>query len=110
LVKGLTEQGRFMTPHGFASEALSSKYYTADGYWRGPIWAPTTMLMVEGLDSVGETSLARKLREEFCQMAQQSGMYENFDAVTGEGLRDPAYTWTSSVYLIFAHQLLTSQN
>jgi hypothetical protein len=68
------------------------------------------MLMVEGLDSVGETSLARKLREEFCQMAQQSGMYENFDAVTGEGLRDPAYTWTSSVYLIFAHQLLTSQN
>jgi putative isomerase len=109
LVKGLTEQGRFITPHGFASEALSSKYYTADGYWRGPIWAPTTMLLVEGLDSVGETSLAKKLREEFCQMVQQSGMYENFDAMTGEGLRDPAYTWTSSVYLIFAHQLLTSR-
>jgi len=108
LVKGLTEQGRFMTPHGFASEALSSKYYTPDGYWRGPIWAPTTMLLVEGLDSVGETSLARKVREEFCQMAQQSGMYENFDAMTGEGLRDPAYTWASSVYLIFAHQLLDS--
>jgi hypothetical protein len=38
-------------------------------------------------------------------MAQESGMYENFNAITGEGLRDPAYTWTSSVYLIFAHQL-----
>jgi putative isomerase len=110
LVQGLTEQGRFMTPHGFASEALTSKYYTPDGYWRGPIWAPTTMLLVEGLDSVGEVSLAKKVREEFCQMAQQSGMYENFDAITGKGLRDPAYTWTSSVYLIFAHQLLGSPN
>ena len=66
------------------------------------------MLLVEGLDSVGDVSLAKKLRQEFCQMAQQNGMSENFDAVTGEGLRDPAYTWTSSVYLIFAHQLLTS--
>jgi glycogen debranching enzyme len=106
LVQGLTEQGRFMTSHGFASEVLTSQYYTPDGYWRGPIWAPTTMLLAEGLDAAGEVPLARKVREEFCLMAQQSGMYENFNAVTGEGLRDPAYTWTSSVYLIFAHQLL----
>ena len=110
LVQGLTEPGRFITPHGFASEALKSKYYTPDGYWRGPIWAPTTMLLVEGLDSIGEVSLAKKVREEFCQMAQERGMYENFDAITGEGLRDPAYTWASSVYLIFAHQLLDGQN
>jgi hypothetical protein len=55
----------------------------------------------------GEHALAKKVREDFCQMAQQSGMYENFDAITGGGLRDPAYTWTSSVYLIFAHQLLS---
>jgi putative isomerase len=107
LVRGLTEQGRFITSHGFASESLSSKYYTPDGYWRGPIWAPTTMLLVEGLESLGEVSLAQKVREEFCQMAQQRGMNENFNAITGEGLRDPAYTWTSSVYLIFAHQLLS---
>lgn len=110
LIKGLTEKGRFETAHGFASEALTSRYYTADGYWRGPIWAPTTMILVEGLDSAGEHSLARKVREEFCTMVQQSGMYENFDAITGEGLRDPAYTWTSSVYLIFAHDLLMGLN
>jgi hypothetical protein len=42
-------------------------------------------------------------------MAQQSGMHENFDAITGDGLRDPAYTWTSSVFLIFAHQLLSGR-
>jgi putative isomerase len=110
LIQGLTEQGKFQTPHGFATEPLKSKYYTTDGYWRGPIWAPATMLLAEGLDSAGEHALAKKLREDFCRMAQQGGMYENFDAVTGDGLRDPAYTWTSSVYLIFAHQLLTGRN
>ena len=41
---------------------------------------------------------------------QQGGMYENFDATTGDGLRDPAYTWTSNVYLMFAHQLLSGRD
>ena len=38
-------------------------------------------------------------------MAQKSGMAENFDAETGDALRDPDYTWTSSVFLVFAHDL-----
>jgi putative isomerase len=60
LVQRLTEEGRFLTPHGFATEALTSKFYTPNGHWRGPIWAPSTMLLAEGLDSAGEYSLARK--------------------------------------------------
>jgi hypothetical protein len=35
-------------------------------------------------------------------MCAESGFYENFDAETGAGNFDPAYTWTSSVYMIFA--------
>ena len=31
-------------------------------------------------------------------------------SITGEGLRDPAYAWTSSVYLTFTHQLLSDSN
>jgi putative isomerase len=106
LIQGLTEPEKYRTAHGFATEPLTSKYYTTDGYWRGPIWAPATMLLAEGLDSAGEHALAKRVREDFCRMAQQSGMYENFNAISGDGLRDPAYTWTSSVFLIFAHQLL----
>jgi putative isomerase len=107
LIQGLTEPEKYRTAHGFATEPLTSKYYTTDGYWRGPIWAPATMLLAEGLDSAGEHALAKRVREDFCRMAQQSGMYENFDSISGGGLRDPAYTWTSSVFLIFAHQLLS---
>lgn len=110
LIAGLLKQGRFRTSHGFSSEALASKFYTPDGYWRGPIWAPTTMLLAEGLENAGKHQAATSLRADFCKMAQQNGMSENYDAITGDGLRDPAYTWTSSVYLIFAHQLWKAEH
>ena len=105
LVEGLTRQGRFRTAQGFATEAIHSPIYTPDGYWRGPIWAPSSMLIADGLDSMGQKQLAHDLRVDFCDMAQKSGMSENYDAQSGAGLRDPAYTWTSSVYLLFAHKL-----
>jgi hypothetical protein len=98
------------SPFGLPSEPPTSPFYQSDGYWRGPIWAPATMIIAEGLDDMGEHTLADTLRKKFCLMAQHSGMAENFDAKTGAALRDPAYTWTSSVYLIFAAQLAhTSQ-
>jgi glycogen debranching enzyme len=105
MIAGLKEQGRFLTEHGLATESLKSPYYQADGYWLGPIWAPATMIISEGLEAAGEKAMAQDIRRKFCEMAARSGMAENFDAVTGVGLRDPAYTWTSSVFLILAHEL-----
>jgi glycogen debranching enzyme len=62
------------------------------------------MLLVEGLAACGENQLARELCRRFCAMAARSGMAENFDALTGQGLRDRAYTWTSSVFLVLGHE------
>ena len=41
--------GRPPTDWGLATEALSSERYRSDGYWRGPIWAPATVLVEDGL-------------------------------------------------------------
>ena len=38
------------------------------------------------------------------RLCEQSGFAENFDALTGAALRDRAYTWTASVYLLLARQ------
>jgi putative isomerase len=102
LVKELRE---FVTEFGLATERPDSPYYRKDGYWRGPIWAPTTMLLVDGLLEAGEKEFALEIARKFCTMAAKSGMAENYDALTGEGLRDPAFTWTSSVFLILGHLL-----
>lgn len=106
LIAGLRAAGRFLTEHGLASESLSSPLYEPDGYWRGPIWGAATMLIVDGLKAAGELQFARELSRKFCGMAARSGLAENYDALTGEGLRDRAYTWTSSIFLFLAHELL----
>ena len=96
----------FRSEHGFATEALNSPDYLSDGYWRGPIWAPSTMLITDGLFRCGEKALARDTARRFADMVSASGFAENFDAVTGAGLRDRAYTWTASAFLAMAHEYL----
>ena len=106
LAAGLRRGGRFRTPHGLATESIMSPWYVNDGYWRGPIWAPPTMFIVEGLRKGGEADFAAELAEDFCTTCARGGFAENFDAHTGAGLRDRAYTWTSSVFLILARGYL----
>lgn len=105
LLNGL-KSDKFLTPHGFATEAVNSSFYRSDGYWRGPIWAPSSYIIIDGLREAGETELARDAAKRFCRMAKENGFAENYDALTGHGLRDRAYTWTSSVFLVLAHEFL----
>ncbi|SHK31050.1 hypothetical protein SAMN02745248_02267 [Hathewaya proteolytica DSM 3090] len=105
LVSGLKEEGRFFTENGLATESVKSPFYEPDGYWRGPIWAPSTFLIVRGLEACGEFEFAWEIKKRFCEMCNKEGMAENFDAISGEGLRDKAFTWTSSVFLVFSREL-----
>ncbi|MEH6955082.1 amylo-alpha-1,6-glucosidase [Neobacillus drentensis] len=108
LAEDITTKG-FLTEYGLATEQPDSPFYKEDGYWRGPIWAPTTMLLVDGLISSGKKEVALEIAKKFCTMAAKSGMAENYNALTGEGLRDPAFTWTSSVFLILGQLLATEE-
>jgi glycogen debranching enzyme len=93
-----------VTDWGPATQVLDSDEYEDDGYWRGPIWAPSTILIEDGLRRSGHTALADDIAERFLLLCEKSGFAENFDAVTGDGLRDRAYTWTASAYLLLARQ------
>ena len=97
---------RFRSTKGFATESLQSPEYRSDGYWRGPIWAPSTMLLADGLARCGETELVRDTTVRFAELVRVSGFAENFDAVTGEGLRDRSYTWTASAFFVMCHEFL----
>jgi glycogen debranching enzyme len=94
-----------LTPWGPATEPPGSPLYESDGYWRGPVWAPSTYLLVDGLRRAGHTDLAERVGRAFLAACERSGFAENFDALTGEGLRDRAYTWTAAVYLLLAADL-----
>lgn len=106
LIADLSPDGPFLTDWGLATEALHSPHYQADGYWRGPIWAPSTLLIVDGLEDAGQVALARAIAERFCDLCvEHPGFWENYDAVSGKGLRCPGYSWTASVFLLLAEWL-----
>jgi hypothetical protein len=96
-----------LTPHGLATEQPASPHYLSDGYWRGPIWAPSTVLVEDGLRRAGHQRLADEVSARFRALCETHGFAENFDALTGTGLRDRAYTWTAAGYLLLAeaHEL-----
>lgn len=93
-----------LTEWGPATQRLDTAEYESDGYWRGPIWAPSTVIVEDGLRRAGHNELADRVSRGFRSLCEKSGFAENFDAVTGDGLRDRAYTWTASAYLLLAHE------
>ena len=106
IIGTLSREGYLLTPYGLATESPQSKKYGSHSYWRGPVWAPSTFMVVDGLRRAGYPDLAKEIARRFCRMvANQDGMYENYDALTGEGYDDPALAWTCSVFLMLAHQL-----
>jgi len=103
MISDLKTPGNFVTPYGLATESPESKLYGAYSYWQGPVWAPPMLIIINGLSSIGEAEFAKQLAEKFCNTCKKSGFARNFDALTGRPLRDPAYTWISSTFLILAH-------
>lgn len=106
LVADLSPGGPFLTDWGLATESPKSPLYQSDGYWRGPIWAPSTYLIVDGLEDAGQIDLARMIAERFCDLCvEHPGFWENYDAISGKGLRCPGYSWTAAVFLQLAEWL-----
>lgn len=99
MVDGLIQPWRFLTDWGLATESVSSPYYNGEGYWRGPIWAPSTLLIWDGLHEAGFKAQANAIHQRFLALCAKAGFAENFHATEGRSLRDPTYTWTSSSFL-----------
>lgn len=100
---------KFLTPWGLASEPVDSPHYESDGYWRGPIWAPSTMIIESGIREAGHVALADDILHRFFALCEHGGFAENYDAVTGEGHRDLSHTWSSSIYLALRREAHLSE-
>ncbi len=97
----------FLTPVGPATEDPLSPAYRPDGYWRGPVWAPTTLILADGLRRGGRPDLAKEIARRFSDTVQRAGgHYENYDSLSGAPLRCKGFAWTSAVDLVFMHDYL----
>jgi glycogen debranching enzyme len=92
------DRSGLVTPYGLASESPASSAFEPDGYWRGAIWAPTNVLVVDGLRRSGLTAQADAIRHAFLGTVARSGVAENYDATDGRALRCPSYTWSAGAF------------
>ena len=71
-------------------------------YWRGPVWAVINRLVGWGLEDIGETGRAEKLRRDTAELAAMSGFCEYYEPNSGEGLGGQQFTWPAAIYLDWA--------
>lgn len=100
------ESTAFLTPYGYATEKTTSPAFEENGYWRGAVWAPAMYLLSDALKTAGAFTAAKRAAEHYCRAVTVGGPAENHSALTGEGLRDPAYTWSASVFLLFLKEYM----
>ena len=76
--------------------------FEAQRYWCGPIWTQMNYIAAKGLAESGRTALADRLRLDLRAMIEQSGFYECFDPLTGEGCIGSDFSWTAAMWLTWA--------
>ena len=71
----------------------------SNDYWRGPTWLNVAYFAAKGLKNYN-FDVADKIKENILNMCynEKSGIYENYDSVTGKGLSYHSFSW-SCVFL-----------
>lgn len=106
ILNDLSNEGTFLAASGPVSESLASPKYESNGYWRGPVWGPSTLLIFDGLLQCGETRLAAEIARRFCDTCLREAEFrENYDARTGAGQYDSGMTWSAADFLLLASAL-----
>jgi len=73
--------------------------FNARKHWRGPIWLNLNWVLYQGLKAYGYAVEAEQLRQASLILSKQGGLYEYFDANTGQGLGTNNFAWTAAVVL-----------
>lgn len=100
----LTDSTLFSTYIPFPTIAANNPKYNPKGYWRGPIWLDQTYFAIRGLRNYGYGDLADKYTLQVFDRLQglKNGapIHENYGTHTGERLKAPHFSWSSSHLLM----------
>lgn len=101
----LTDTTKFSTYIPFPTIAADNPKYNPRGYWRGPIWLDQTYFAVKGLRNYGYHELADQYTlqvfDRLQGLKEGAPIHENYGTHTGERLKAPHFSWSSSHLLMF---------
>lgn len=105
LLAALQDPARFGGQLAVPTVARRDPTHDPDRMWRGPIWANTNLLVVEGLLAIGEEESARALALKTLRLiAKHDGPYEYYrsDDGTPASTAVPCFSWTAAVCIDLA--------
>lgn len=108
----LMREGHFLTPHGFASEDITSPYVDPyKGWMCGPVIAPVQFMINIGLEECGKIEYAREAARRFCyNLVNKKTLLHIINPFDGtpqlkgrDGVqRQPWTSWCSAVFLFLS--------
>ena len=100
----LTDTAKFSTYIPFPTVAADHPKYNPRGYWRGPIWLDQTYFAIRGLRNYGYNQLADEYTlqvfDRLSGLKEGAPIHENYGTHTGERLKAPHFSWSSSHLLM----------
>lgn len=100
----LQDTAKFSTYIPFPTIAADNPKYDPKGYWRGPIWLDQTYFAIRGLRNYGYTKLADEYTlqvfDRLQGLTEDAPIHENYGTHTGERLKAPHFSWSSSHLLM----------
>jgi len=81
------------------SVPTDSPVFNPERYWQGPTWVNTNWLIIQGLRTQHEATLADELQRQTLQLIDAGGFAEYFSPHTGEGYGAQAFSWTAALAL-----------
>ena len=100
----LQDTAKFSTYIPFPTIAADNPKYNPRGYWRGPIWLDQTYFAIRGLRNYGYNQLADEYTlqvfDRLSGLKEGAPIHENYGTHTGERLKAPHFSWSSSHLLM----------
>lgn len=100
----LTDTAKFSTYIPFPTVAADNPKYNPRGYWRGPIWLDQTYFAIRGLRNYGYGKMADEYTlqvfDRLKGLKEGAPIHENYGTHTGELLKAPHFSWSSSHLLM----------
>lgn len=100
----LTDTAKFSTYIPFPTVAADNPKYNPRGYWRGPIWLDQTYFAIRGLRNYGYNKMAdeytMQVFDRLNGLKEGAPIHENYGTHTGELLKAPHFSWSSSHLLM----------
>lgn len=73
--------------------------FSANRYWRGPVWMNINWLLYHGMRRYGFQEYAQRLRQSMIDLPQKHDFYEYYNPFTGQGHGTDQFSWTAALLL-----------